>query len=76
MMHSFFIRISNILESFNVLILFLFFCQFEPQVFLPGLLKKLEMLPLQKGKNEILKNFPRYKSIVYKKLLIDSKRLL
>ena len=32
--------------------------------------------PFQKGKKEILKNFPKYKSIVYNKLLIDSKRLL
>ena len=32
--------------------------------------------PFQKGKKEILKNFPKYKSIVYNKLLIDLKLFL
>ena len=38
--------------------------------------EKAGNFPFQKGKKEILKNFPKYKSIVYNKLLIDSKRLL
>ena len=77
--------------------MFLFFRQFEPQVFLFLFLfihviihcnlhtwqllhtwpvEKAGNFPFQKGKKEILKNFPKYKSIVYNKLLIDSKRLL
>ena len=38
--------------------------------------EKAGNFPFQKGKKEILKNFSKYKSIVYNKLLIDSKRLL
>ena len=38
--------------------------------------KKSGNFPFQKGKKEILKNFPKYKSIVYNTLQTDSKRLL
>ena len=37
---------------------------------------KSHKFPISEGKKEISKNFPKHKSIVYKKLLIDSKRLL
>ena len=37
---------------------------------------KSHKFPISEGKKEISKNFPKRKSIVYKKLLIDSKRLL
>ena len=36
---------------------------------------KNQNFPISEGKKEILKNFPKYKSIVYNKLLIGSKRL-
>ena len=38
--------------------------------------EKAGNFPFRKGKKEILKNFPKYKSTVYNNLLIDSKRLL
>ena len=38
--------------------------------------EKAGNFPFQKGKKEILKNFPKYKSIAYSKLLIDCKQLL
>ena len=38
--------------------------------------EKGENFPFQKGKKEILKNSPKYKSIVYKKLLIGLKLFL
>ena len=38
--------------------------------------EKAGNFPFQKGKKEILKNFPKYKSIVYNKLLIDLKLFL
>ena len=77
--------------------MFLFFRQFEPQVFLflfwfihvlincnlhtwqllyTQPVERAGNFQFQKGKKENLKNFSKYKSIVYNKLLIDSKRLL
>ena len=77
--------------------MFLFFCQFEPQVFLfqflfihviincnlytwqllhPWPVEKAGNFPFQKGKREILKNSPIYKSIVYNNLLIGLKLFL
>ena len=37
---------------------------------------KSRKFPFQKGKKEIFKNFPKNKSIVYNKFLVDSMRLL
>ena len=37
---------------------------------------KSRNFPFMKGTKEILKNFPKYKSIIYNKLLIGSKQLL
>ena len=49
--------------------------QFADNYLTPGLLKKPKISHFRRGKN-FLKNFPKYKSIVYSRLLIDSKRLL
>ena len=88
--YSFFIRTSNILPSFNVLssiwassvlILVLFHsCSNKLQfVYLPTTSHlpcwKSRKFPILKGKKS-LKYFSKYKSVVYNKLLIDSKRFL
>ena len=83
----FFIRTSNILPSFNVLI-FLFFSSFWT-VLVHSCSNKLQFVyltitsdlacwksrkfPISEGKKEILNNFDKYKSIVYNKLMIDLK---
>ena len=96
LLHSFFIRTSNILPSFNVLIfssiwassvlipVFIHSCSNKLQFVYLTITSHLacwksRKFPISEGKKrfkEILKNFAKYNSIVYNKLLINSKRLL